>query len=117
MTSDGRPLSFLAVVDLTELPPSTLPDAGFLLFYADLDNDEARGLIEPVGNDAGSPARVLYVDPADEPLPATEPPGSIALSERPVTAVEQLTLPDDYEVEERLGLDPAAASVYQAIAE
>jgi Domain of unknown function (DUF1963) len=66
-----RPLTFLAGVDLAELPqPTPLPGAGWLLFYADIDNDEALGLIEPV----------------------------------------------DYELGERLGLDPAAASVVEEIA-
>ncbi|HEX6715174.1 MAG TPA: DUF1963 domain-containing protein [Thermoleophilaceae bacterium] len=114
----GRALSFLAGVDLAELPQaSALPEAGWLLFYADLDNDEALGLVEPVANEDGAPARVFYVPPGSEPV-AAEPPRKLRdrLVERRVVPVAQLTLPDDYELGARLELDPAAASVVEDVA-
>ncbi|HYZ27791.1 MAG TPA: YwqG family protein [Thermoleophilaceae bacterium] len=113
-----RPLTFLAGVDLSELRPGRpLPEAGWLLFFADLDNDEALGLIEPVANEPGSPARVFHVAAGDEPVEAA-PPARLrdVLAERRVAAVPQLTLPDDYEFAERLGLDPAEKSICEDVA-
>lgn len=110
-----RPLSFLGAVDLRELPSDTpLPDAGWMLFYADIDNDDALGLVEPEENQPGSPGRFFYVE--SEPVSTEPPPGTLTLNERYVQPTEQLTLPDDYEVAERLELDPAAGSVYEEIA-
>jgi uncharacterized protein DUF1963 len=109
-----RPLSFLGAIDLSEFPSDTpLPNSGWMLFYADLDNDEALGLIEPEENVPGAPGRFYF---AAEAVAAQAPPGTIELNERHVRPVEQLTLPDDYEVAERLRLDPAEASVYEEIA-
>jgi hypothetical protein len=113
-----RPLTFLAGIDLSELPLRTgLPEAGWFLFFADLDNDEALGLIEPAENEEGSPARMFYVPPGTEPV-VVKPPHKLRdeLVERPVTPAPQLTLPDDYELGERLDLDVAAASVVEEIA-
>ena len=113
-----RPLTFLAGVDLSELSSGApLPEAGWLLFFADLDNDEALGLTEPVANEPGSPARVFHVAAGAEPV-ETAPPARLrdVLVERRVAAVPQLTLPDDYEFAERLGLDPAEKSICEDVA-
>ncbi len=55
-TGAGRPLSFLAGIDLGEIPTGgVLPEAGWLLFFADLDDEgEALGFIgEPTLNAGG----------------------------------------------------------------
>jgi Domain of unknown function (DUF1963) len=52
-TADGVPLSFLAAIELSELPPDgPLPPAGWLLFFAALDPDDG-GLIDEAGKRAG----------------------------------------------------------------
>ena len=122
-TSAGRPLAFLAGLDLAELPSEgRLPDAGWLLFFADLDDQgEALGFIgEPTPNEPGADAQVLWTA---EPPAAAEPPadlpdephirsGELRAAPRP-----QLTLEDGYDSGEELGLDPAQAQAYDEIAE
>jgi Domain of unknown function (DUF1963) len=113
-----RPLTFLAGLDLAELPVHDgLPAAGPLLFFADLDNDEAEGLIDEAANAPGEAARLFYVPPGDDPI-EIEPPTALndVLEPRRVEAVAQLTLPDDDEVGERLGLDAAQSDAYEEIA-
>lgn len=113
-----RPLTFLAGLDLAELPfRDGLPEAGWLLFFADLDNDEADGLIDEATNMPGEPARLFYLPAGADPL-EVEPPASLndVLEPRLVEAVAQLTLPDDYEVGRRLGLDAAQSDAYEEIA-
>ena len=60
----GRPLSFLAALDLAEVRAAggdeRLPGEGWLLFFADLDNDD-YGLVDFASNEEGMPARVLFV--------------------------------------------------------
>jgi hypothetical protein len=123
--ADGdRPLSFLAALDLSELPPGALPGAwpagGWLLFFADLDNEEALGLIEPVSaSRLGSPARMLVVPPGEEPRKA-KPPRSIrkrpgfVLAERRVGFRPVLMLPRDYHAASRLRLSEERAVGFDA---
>ena len=122
-TSAGRPLAFLAALDLAELPTEgRLPDAGWLLFFADLDDQgEALGFIgEPTPNAPGADAQVLWTA---EPPAAAEPPADlpdephIRSGELRVAPRPQLTLEDGYESGEALGLDPAQAQAYDEIAE
>lgn len=116
-TDGGRPLSFLAGIDLSELPlQDDLPAAGWLLFFADLDNDNAEGLIDSASNAEGSKARLFYLPAGVEPVEVL-PPAMLqdVLLERRVRAAVQLTLPDDYEVAERLGLDAGQAQAYEEL--
>ncbi len=72
---DGRPLGFLALLNLSEFAASStnvaLPSEGYLLFF--YDNDDGRWGFDPA--DAGC-ARVLYL-PA-QPLVRTQPPADIS---------------------------------------
>ena len=122
-TSAGRPLAFLAGLDLAELPThGRLPDAGWLLFFADLDDQgEALGFIgEPTLNAPGADAQVLWTA---EPPAAAEPPADlpdephIRSGELRVAPRPQLTLEDGYDSGEALGLDPAQAQAYDELAE
>ena len=112
----GRPLTFLAALDLSELPAEELPDEGWLLFFANLDfeGDEGDFEGEPTPNEEGAPARVLPVPPGAEPVEAA--PRGQPFGHRAVAPVEQLLLPDDIEAPGRAGLDPAAAHAYEEIA-
>lgn len=127
-TAAGRPLSFLAGVDLGELPhvlagTEVLPEAGWLLFFADLnDEGEALGFIgEPTLNEEGADARVLWLAPGSDPVEA-EPPADlpreshVRLPERRVTARFQLTLEDSEGSGESLGLDATESVAYDEIA-
>ncbi len=110
-----RPLTFLAGISLAELPiHGPLPEAGWLLFFADIENSDALGLIDEASNAADSSARALYVPPGAEPVRA-DPPAELRdiLRARPVRAVPELTLPDDDEAPERLGLDQAETEAYE----
>ena len=113
---EGRPLTFLAGIDLSELPVSgPLPDAGWLLFFADIDNEEAEGLVDDAENVPGSKARV-YVLSDDPPVPAASPATlPVVLHERSVGFVSQLTLPDDYDAPDRLGLNEAESDAYDTV--
>ncbi|MEH3053280.1 MAG: DUF1963 domain-containing protein [Patulibacter minatonensis] len=91
-----RPLDLLAIVDLAELEPTVpggapMPHAGCLLFYADLGPEQpASGdaphtygwFGEPTPNEEGAGARVLWVEPGDDPVEAAAPrrPESRALA-------------------------------------
>lgn len=138
----GRALAFLAAIDCAQLRPEldgapALPTAGWMLFFADIDDptgyDPARWnepqptpggwaqgefYGEPTENVAGANARMLWVPPGIEPVVA-DPPGlrgTHALAEDRRVAVEQLTLPDDYDVGARLGLSAAHANGYGEVA-
>ena len=67
-----RPLSFLAAIDLAELPPENgRPVAGWWLFFADLGEDEdGEGFFEPERNTPGARARLLSVAAGATPEPA-----------------------------------------------
>jgi uncharacterized protein YwqG len=89
---DGVPLSFLALIDLTEIArlddSGLLPPAGFLNFFYDAAEQEAWG------NDPAQSAgwRVVYVPPGDtELLPA--PPGTRAFPAHGLRGVRTITLP------------------------
>lgn len=115
--AEKRPLTFLAAIDLTELPErGPLPEGGWLLFFADLD-DDAEGLVDEAVNDPGAHARVFAVAPGAEPVPAT-PPAALGyvLRDRPVACEARLTLPDGYDAAAQLGLDPAEGAAYDAVA-
>ena len=117
-----RPLSFLAGVDLSELPAfdrrERFPAAGWLLFFAAIDNDDPDGLIDESGNGPDDPTRVLWVPPDVEPV-AVEPPESLpndlVLGHRLVTFRPVLTLPDGYDSGRSLGLDEYEARAYDSV--
>ncbi len=114
-TGDGRPLTFLAGIDLGELRSrGVLPSDGWMLFYADTGTDELGGpLVEPAPNEEGSRARMWYVGPPDAPVPA-DTPAAVDRPLRPawIETSVQLTLPDDYALPEELGLDEDEEVVY-----
>jgi hypothetical protein len=122
----GRPLTFLAGVDLAEVRAAggdrRLPETGWLLFFADLDNDEADGMIDFADNAEGMPARVLHSAVGEPPVEVT-PPAELAsrpgllLNERRVRFDACLTLPSDYEAADRLGLDGYEAESYDELRE
>lgn len=106
----GRPLSFLAALDLAELEAfddrELLPGDGWLLFFADIDNHDAEGLVDEAPNEEGEVARVFFVA---DPVPGEEPDDLVVdannvLRRRPVAFRRALTLPDDFEAAARLGV-------------
>ncbi|WP_146175308.1 DUF1963 domain-containing protein [Paraconexibacter algicola] len=126
-TSGGRALTFLAAVDLAELPAveggSPLPDAGVLLFFAVLDPDFADEVFEDeADNTPGSTVRVLFVPPGDRPQEREHPPELGAagdgrrLRDRHVGFVPRLTLPTGYDTATTLGLEGASAEAYSTLA-
>jgi uncharacterized protein YwqG len=101
----GRPLSFVAQIDLEEageyLPPGILPDSGLLSFFADAEG-EATG---PYPDDAGG-WRVLWF-PA-EGLVRREPPRGPEPRAFAACAVEMaadLSLPGHESALRRLGIE------------
>ncbi len=101
VTESGRPLTFLAGIDMTELPAfdgrDQFPATGWLLFYADLELGEAENLyLEESGNAEGDRARVLHAETA---VAAAGP----ELEHRAVAFEPLSTLP---ERTPELGLDP-----------
>jgi Domain of unknown function (DUF1963) len=116
----GRPLSFLAGVDLSELPArGAWPTAGWWLFYAELGEDEdGWGFYEPEDNHEGARARMLHIPQGIEPV-TCEPPAMLAdegllLGHRRIDFEPVLTLPDESHAMESLGLDPFEARAYEA---
>ena len=109
-----RPLSFLAAIDLAELPPENgRPVAGWWLFFADLGEDEdGEGFFEPERNTPGARARLLSVAAGATPEPAA--PLGDELGHRPVTFEPVLTLPSDYDAAATLGLDAYEKHAYEA---
>jgi uncharacterized protein YwqG len=122
-TAAGRPLSFLAAFDLDELDASrihdAMPDSGWLLFFADLDEEGVMGE-EP--NKPDSALRVYYVSSVSGPVPAAAPDklrtvdGGV-LRNRPITANAVLSLPDGYGAAAELGLDTFEGISYEEILE
>ena len=122
-TAAGRPLSFLAALDLDELDASrihdAMPDSGWLLFFADLDEE---GVIGEEANRPDSAIRVYYVSPASAPIPADlsdelrTVDGGV-LRNRPITANAVLSLPDGYGAAAELGLDTFEGISYEEILE
>jgi hypothetical protein len=115
VTDTGRPLVFLAGIDLAELPAfderDRWPAAGWLLFFADLELDEVDCLyLEEAGNGDGERARVLYVPPAAVVTPAAAPGRELA--RRAVRFAPLLTLP---ERTPELGLDTFAGRGYDDV--
>jgi len=70
-TAEGVPLSFLAQVDLSQLPPSELPASGWLLLFYDTDR-------EPWGSNPGDSRgfRVILVECSAGPLQRRIQPNS-----------------------------------------
>lgn len=110
----GRPLTFVAGIDLAEIPlPTPLPAGGWLLFFADLGTDDDLGLVEESGVREGDPACLFFTDTpvtAEGPpdVPACQPEGRV----RPVPAIG---LPDDYEAAARLGLTAEEGAAYAVV--
>lgn len=115
---DGRPLSFLACIDCSELPRSNdldwLPDAGLLLFFYDLQK-------QPWGfdpKDRGGSATV-YVPPAEVPDRASfmSPPAPLhadAVLPKRYVAFRLLKLPPSWESPElrAVGLTDAEMELF-----
>ncbi|MDQ8043570.1 MAG: DUF1963 domain-containing protein [Patulibacter sp.] len=141
-TTAGRALAFLAALDLTRLQPTIdgappLPRAGWMLFFADIDDptgydparwnepqptpeEWAQGEFDgsPARNVPGSEVRMFWVPPGTEPV-AADPPGlrgRLPVPELRFVAVEQLTLDDAYGAGEMFDLAPAHATAYDEIA-
>lgn len=110
----GRPLTFVAGIDLAEIPhPTPLPADGWLLFFADLGTDDDLGLVEESGVREGDPARLFFTD---TPVPAEGPPDVPAcLPEGRVRPVRAIGLPDDYEAATRLGLTAEEGAAYAVV--
>jgi len=91
----GYPLVFLAGIDLSERPVydgrDVWPDAGWLLFFADI-GDEHDDFLEESNN--ADRARVLYATEVE----SADPPGE-ALGQRSVRMEPTLTLPEDLELD------------------
>ena len=88
----------MAGIDLAELPPSALPEQGWLLCFVDFGTGEADGLLDEASNEPGAPARLYW---AQDAVAASGP----SLNPRPVTAERFLTLPDPWTAERLLDLD------------
>ncbi len=117
--AENRPLTFLAGIDLTELPErGSLPGGGWLLFFGSLDDGETAGVLDEAVNEPGGNARVFALPPGAEPVPATRRDAlSCVLSDRPVAFEARLTLPDGYDAAAELGLDAAEGEAYIAVAD
>ncbi len=116
LTADGRPLVFLAAIDLTELTSEDLPTTGgWWLFFADLGEDaEGDVFYEPEPNADGARGRMFHV-PASAGAPEDAHPPGESLKHRAVKLDPLLTLPDHYDVAESLALDPDQAAIYDAL--
>ncbi|MDR0965354.1 MAG: DUF1963 domain-containing protein [Myxococcales bacterium] len=105
-TRDGRPLSFLAQLDLVEIAAPALPSRGWLLFFYDVEEQPWGSKPEDA---AGS--RVVYVDVAREALVRrSHPTDEIDAEFQPCSLAfaEAIDLPDPYDsVVERAGVDIA----------
>lgn len=111
---DGRPLNFIAQVDLGELPAvpghEVMPGAGRLLFFFAVDD----ALFEPAGAGPDDRARVVYVPPGVEAQEASPPPTVVPYMARTVVAVSRLTLPSPSPSITALGLDHYEMQAYTA---
>lgn len=107
----GRALTFVAQVDLAELPPAPpLPRRGRLAFYWDLD-----GILHPDGQDTATGTRVYYVAPgapADRPRP---PRGAEASPARPLRGTPQPFPGEASAVAGELGDGPATDALVDAM--
>jgi hypothetical protein len=101
-----RALTFLAGIDLGELPPSELPDQGWMLFFADLGDDDV-GFCEEDDNRPGSMIRMFFTE---EPVEAE--PCSRDLAERRVLPTPFLMLPNGQAEREEAGLDVFESKTY-----
>jgi hypothetical protein len=118
-TGEGAPLTFLAALDVGELPDapitSRLPVDHTLLFFADLGTGDGDGLIDEAPNEPGSVARCLATR---EPVPATPPealehPERTVLLDRQICFRALLTLPGWDGAAHELGLDVYEARAYE----
>lgn len=87
-----------------------------MLFFADLDNDNAEGLIDEADNSEASKARLFFVPAGVDPVEVS-PPRALrnVLGGLPVRAIAHLTFPTTYEVTQRLGLSEAQARSYEEL--
>ncbi len=107
-TTAGQPLTFLAGIDLAELPPGgPLPGSGWLLFFAALDPEE-----EEMVGEAETGHRVLFAGEVCE----AESPGE-PLDERRVGFRRVLTIPGGYRAGLQIGLDVYASETYDEVIE
>ncbi|WP_148261143.1 DUF1963 domain-containing protein [Conexibacter woesei] len=116
----GRPHTFLAGIDLAELPATDeLPGEGWMLVFADIDDGgEANGLVDESDNAPGAEIHVAYLEPGVAPVAATPPSRlAVVLRERRVRAVAQLTLPTSWQVGVLLGLGPVELAAYYGAVE
>ena len=122
----GRPLSFLAGLNLAEIRAAggdqRLPADGWLLFFADLDTGECEGMVDYSDNDDDAPARVLHVPAGEEPVETHSPAELLehpefVLNARRVTFDSCLTLSNDDELPERLGLNDYEMESWEELSE
>lgn len=142
-STSGRALAFLAGVDLSRLTltlpgAQSLPPAGWMLFFADIDDptsydparwnepqptpegwEQGQFYGEKTQNLPGANARMFWVEPELKPI-AGDPPGlrgSHGPADERRIAVEQLTLPDGWGVaRDRFGMSDDKAAVYDEVA-
>lgn len=109
---EGEPwpegLTFVAAIDLAELPPNRLPDHGWMLAFIHLGTGDADGLIDEADNAPGSVARLFWTE---SPVSADGP----ALRERRVRARPVLALPDTWSAGEALALDVYERQTYEEL--
>lgn len=119
--ADGRPLSFLAGVDLAELPPTQdrlarPPAAGWWLFYLDIGEQDGEPFFEEELNVEGGRARLL-VAAAGVATTISKGSAPMAFPARPVVFTPVLTLPEGADTAEALGLNVYAATAYDELEE
>lgn len=114
-------MSFLAALDFAEVAGAggdqRLPPIGWMLFFGDLDNDEALGFIDVAGNSERHPARALHVPPGVEPVAAPVPE---EFADKPWPVLDaagcgfepHLTLPDAWSAGRALGLSKVERETY-----
>jgi hypothetical protein len=118
-TGDGRPLAFLAALDLADVGPllgEPWPTAGLLLFYADIDPEYVDDLLTGALPGEASPARVFGTQ---APVAASAPPTLTAFAhgERQVAPRAVLTLPDGFEAWRSFGIGGVAGTSYDEAVE
>jgi uncharacterized protein YwqG len=110
-TSNGRPLTHLATIDLSELPPvegrELLPQSGFLAFFADFGDD--ADLWEPTRERENGIVRLVASEPGAT-VHEPEAPRRIAMPfcERRVTTRRRLQIREPRSQREQVHAELAA---------